>query len=257
MAIDKLDRSKLLSCIHIAICDDEDRERKKYKEKIEKIARKHHIDTNIVCYDNARSFLFYMEDMEYLPDVIYMDIHMPELDGMKLSKILREKKTPKKFSGELIFLTCDKEYVWDAFDVNAFHYIVKEVTPIEKFEEIFLRVANRVMEHRKKTLLIRGIGEYRKIEIKQIHYFEVFRRIITVHYGEPEECFEFYSSMNKLEEMVFPFGFLRAQRAFILRVGAIHTLNKSKAILENGAEIPISENYYANIKTAFDNMGKR
>ncbi|SHK70278.1 LytR/AlgR family response regulator transcription factor [Hespellia stercorisuis] len=250
MSVDKLNRSMMVSCIHIAICDDEERERKKYKAMIEEVARAHGIDTDITCYDSANSFLFHLEDMECPPDVIYVDIHMPKINGIKLSKMLREGKNNNPFKGELIFLTCDKEYALDAFDVNAFHYIVKDVTAKEKFEEIFIRVARRIMEHRKKTLLIRGIGEYRNIEIEKIRYFEIFRRIITVHYGEPEESFEFYSSMYKLEEMVFPFGFLRAQRAFILRVGAIHTLNKTKAILENGAEIPISEAYYANIKTA-------
>lgn len=257
MSESKFDRASVERCIHIAICDDEEKDRKKYEGMLQELARTHHVDTDIVCYESAGAFLFQLEDMEVFPDVIYMDIHMPKMDGIKLSRMLREGKQHVPFQGELIFLTYDKESFQDAFDVNAFHYVIKDVTPREKFGEIFLRVSERILAQRKKSLLIRGIGEYRNIAIDQIHYFEVYRRIISVHYGEPEERFEFYSSMNRLEEMTFPLGFLRVQRAFIVRVGAIHTLSKTKAVLQSGVEIPIGSAYYDKVRMAFENLKNR
>lgn len=254
MDTDKKSHSKNMNCVHIAICDDNKVDRKKYTSWIETSAKRNQIDVSVVCYESANSFLFQLEDMEYLPDIIYMDIHMPQMDGMELSKILREDNQNVIFKGELIFLTCDEKYVMDAFDVNAFHYIIKEVAPKEKFEEIFMRAIQRILGQKKKKLLLRGVGEYRNIDIDKIIYFEVFRRIITVHYGEPEETFEFYSAMNKLEEMVSPFGFLRVQRSFILRVGAILSLKKTKAIMKNGSAIPVGDAYYSNVQMAFERI---
>ena len=54
--------------------------------------------------------------------------------------------------------------------------------------------------------MLKGIGEYRNIPIQSIYYFEVFQRIITVHYDNNEQ-FEFYSSIGKLEITVLPKDF--------------------------------------------------
>ena len=53
---------------------------------------------------------------------------------------------------------------------------------------------NKAVEKEQEFILLKGIGEYRNIPIQSIYYFEVFQRIITVHYDNNEQ-FEFYSSI--------------------------------------------------------------
>lgn len=74
--------------------------------------------------------------------------------------------------------------------------------------------------------MLKGIGEYRNIPIQSIYYFEVFQRIITVHYDNNEQ-FEFYSSIGKLEITVLPKGFLRIHRSYIVSVPQIKTFNST------------------------------
>ena len=99
-------------------------------------------------------------------------------------------------------------------------------------------------------LSLKGIGEYRNIPIQSIYYFEVFQRIITVHYDNNEQ-FEFYSSIGKLEITVLPKGFLRIHRSYIVSVSQIKTFNSTSLTLMNGKELPVGRKYLPNLKTAF------
>ena len=64
------------------------------------------------------------------PDVLFLDIQMPGMDGMETAKMLRQDNEDMI----LIFVTAAEEYVFQAFDVGAFHYLVKPFSD-EKFKE--------------------------------------------------------------------------------------------------------------------------
>lgn len=73
------------------------------------------------------------------PDILFLDIQMPGMDGMETARILRQKNERMV----LIFVTAVEEYVFQAFDVAAFHYLVKPFSD-EKFEEVVKRAVRSI-----------------------------------------------------------------------------------------------------------------
>ena len=77
-------------------------------------------------------------------DIVFLDIQMEGMNGIDTARVLREKQEDTV----LIFITGVKEYVFEAFDVAAFHYLLKPVDE-KKFSEVFER-AKKEVEKRKK-----------------------------------------------------------------------------------------------------------
>ena len=109
--------------MQIAICDDEKSIGLILEEKIKKLLPDAVIET-------------YLSGDELIasgckPDMLFLDIQMPGMNGMETARILRQKNERMV----LIFVTAVEEYVFEAFDVAAFHYLVKPFSD-EKFEEV-------------------------------------------------------------------------------------------------------------------------
>lgn len=101
-------------------------------EHIARLLTKQFVDV-VGCYDNAFDALQAFQDKQ--PDVLFLDIEMPEISGMDLAEKLRTIG----YEGELIFITAYNEYALQAFDVNATDYLLKPV-----MEEDIARAMQRV-----------------------------------------------------------------------------------------------------------------
>ena len=105
--------------ISIAIVDDE----KVIREQIKFFVEKKQTESVIDTYSSGEELL--MADRDY--DIIFLDIQMDGMNGIDTARALRQKTEDTV----LIFITGVKEYVFDAFDVAAFHYLIK---PIEELK---------------------------------------------------------------------------------------------------------------------------
>lgn len=219
------------------LCDDQEQMLDFYEEKLLKLAEKHNRELEICRFKSGRELLFHFEDIGDTVDAIYMDINMPEIDGVSVSENLRKDG----YSGEIIFLTVSEEHFLPAFDVGAFNYILKEKTTSERFEEIFLKVLDTVDHHNKECILLSSGGAHRKIELADIHYFEVRKRIVTVYYGE--ETFEFYSTLEKLENQLLGKGFYQVNRAYLVAEHSIKEYTYETLYMNNGDAVPIGRSY--------------
>lgn len=110
--------------MRVAICDDEIKMRELLAAKVRRLCP----DADIVLVKSGSELL----SMEPQPEILFLDIGMPKMSGMEAARALRENNK----SMVLIFVTAFAEYVFQAFDVGAFHYLVKPFTD-EKFAEVF------------------------------------------------------------------------------------------------------------------------
>ena len=101
----------------IAICDDE----KYIRDFLAECISDEITDAIVKCYESAEDLL----EAAYNPDILFLDIQMPGIDGMELAKQVRANGS----DAVIIFVTALEEYVFNAFDVRAFNYLVK---PIDK-----------------------------------------------------------------------------------------------------------------------------
>ena len=112
--------------MRIAICDDE----KNIRELIADKVKKQYPQGDIVFFSSGEELLLSKEQ----PDILFLDIQMNGKNGMETARELRKKD--KKVI--IFFVTAIEDYVFQAFDVGAFHYLVKPLDEV-KFTEILCR----------------------------------------------------------------------------------------------------------------------
>lgn len=228
----------------IAICDDNPDYVRECETLIKKISLKKHINVEIFRYGTGMQLLFAQEENRTKADLVFLDISMPGMSGVNTAHELRKLQS----RAEIVFFTHSKENMLDAFDVQALHYIVKEQTSAEKVEEIFTRAAMRIARKTQETIAFNCAGETRSVPVSQIFYFESFRNIITVYYET--ERFEFYSTMGKLEELLFNRGFIRIHRSYLIALHYIASVAGTEVEMVNGDKLPVSRGRLADLRAA-------
>ena len=166
--------------MHILFCDDEKEDIEKYKIIAVEIAKNINIPLEIHTCTSAAEVLLNIEDYGAFVDVLFLDIGMVSgKNGMEVSKELRKQY---HFAGEIVFITKSEKYVFDAFDVNASGYIVKNKTSDIRIKEVIGMAICNAQEKKKEYLLLKGIGEYRNIALSDIFAFEAKNNRIIVYY---------------------------------------------------------------------------
>lgn len=228
----------------IAICDDE----KTICGQVEKLVKKQMPDCDTALFASGEELLRETK----IFDIIFLDIHMDGINGMQAARILRNKKE----EALLIFITGLKEYVFESFDVSAFHYLLK---PIEeaKFAEVFAKAVAET--ERKKGLVeepffMKSNGRTMILNRNQILYIESQNRMVNFH--TTNECLELYFDMRDLEQQLGR-NFYRCHRGYIVNMGHITEYGKDSISLTNGETICLSRRKYKEfVKVYMDYLRK-
>lgn len=238
--------------LKVALCDDNRDSIEKYAQLLIQVAEKNQIETELSCFDSGESLLFHYTDIPEDVDIIYLDIMMDKTDGMETARKLRDCKC----KAQIVFLTGCEEYVYEAFDVNAIHYLLKNDTSFEKFEKVFLKAADTASDKENERFTFEFDGETGVILLNQIAYFEIWRRLVTVHYGDGETA-KFYASMEQLEEKLRKKDFVRSHRSFLVHLPYIVKFQRQSLRLRTGEEVPIGVTYMQSLKQTFSDYISR
>lgn len=221
----------------IAVCEDEIEVQKMLAESIQKVCP----NAEILCYLSSEALLEADEQI----DILFLDIQMPGKNGMETARTLRKRG----MDTILIFVTAIEEYVFQAFDVGAFHYLVKPFEQ-EKFAEVLRNAikqkinkkANETEFPKKESpcLMITTDGKHLTVNLKDIVYAEVFNRKIIIHTMDGE--IEYYGKMKELEQKAGEL-FYRSHRAYLVNLGYITKYNATTIWLEKGQALMAKQNY--------------
>ena len=209
----------------ILIVDDEPLARERLHRHIQEI------DTgyDIIEADNGLSALQQTE--KHAPDIVLLDIRMPGMDGIEAASKLSELETPPA----IIFTTAYDEYALEAFDAHAIAYLLKPIRK-EKLEKA-LKAAqrlNRVQlqsiqknddEAQEQHLSVRIHSGVRKIELKDIYYFQAEQKYVTVKYLGGEVLIE--ESLKSLEAR-FNHSFIRIHRNALISKQQLTAIRKDQ-----------------------------
>jgi two-component system, LytTR family, response regulator LytT len=174
---------------------------------------------------------------EHNPDLVFLDVQMPGLDGFGVIKKLLDKKVPLP---KIVFATAFDQYAVKAFEVNAVDYLLKPfdkkrvaqaiqkarakqeggALPADKIESLV-----RMLESQKQTskILLKTIGRMFLIDQKDICYAWIEDGVITVVTGGPAGM-EGQSNCRTLEELLEsldPNFFWRAHRSYLVNINRI------------------------------------
>lgn len=187
---------------------------------------------------------------KHSPDIVFLDIQMPEMDGFEMLKQLEE--IPK-----VIFISAYDDYAIDAFKVNALDYLLKPVDPaqlaatLEKIkkdtdDEFFSPVSNTREERKlnnKDRVFIKDGEKCFFPYLEEIRYFESQGNYVRVFFKDERPMI--LRSLNALEERLSPEDFFRANRKYLINLHAIESIENwfnggLKVKLTDKTEIEIS-----------------
>lgn len=220
--------------ISIAVCDDEILECSALAKKIKSICENLNTEVSVKEFYHANDMA--VSDDNF--DLIFLDILMPEINGMEVAKQIRKSKTKSK----IVFVTVTKNYVFEAYDVEAYHYLMKPVNQ-DKLKNIITRAVKDIQTDENKEYLVLSTGKNkRKILLKDILYIESYGRTIVFHCNK-EEITE-YRKIGELENNLSDKNFFRIHKSFIVNLEHIETYTRKEAVLENGNNLPIAKRRY-------------
>ena len=228
--------------MRIGICDDEKEIREMIKDKVQMLYPK----AEVSLYASGEQLL-----AGELPDILLLDIQLLGKSGIETAEELRQ--IDKQLI--IIFVTAIEDYVFQAFDVDAFHYLVKPFSD-EKFTQVLQKAAEQFAD-RKKTefvyvkkerpsLLITAGGTHITVNYEDIVYAEVFNRKVIIH--TLNEDIEYYGKLKDLEEKAGE-GFYRPHRAYLVNFYFIRKYDATTIYLEKGQALLAKQNYQGFVKS--------
>jgi two-component system, LytTR family, response regulator len=234
------------------IIDDELLARALLKEYLQKIGG---IDIIAEC---ANGFEGVKAIAQHQPDLIFLDVQMPKLNGFEMLELIDE--TPA-----VIFTTAFDEYALKAFDAHAIDYLLKPFT-IDRLREAIQKLQHKVAEPKKEnTLQTPVIASFQnpRIVVKfnsQIHiipyddivYLEAADDYVKIH--TTARYFLKKKTMAYFEELLPTQNFCRVHRSFIVNlslIAKVEPYEKDGAIitLHSKQEIPVSKAGYVKLKS--------
>ena len=225
--------------MRIAICDDE----KNIRELIGTKVRKQYPESEIVFFSSGEELL--LSDMRI--DILFLDIQMSGRNGIETAKEIRKNNKMMM----IVFVTAMEEYVFQAFDVGAFHYIVKPIDD-EKFSSVLQRAVEEwcykskdVKAPEKNYVLINNSGVHTKVVLDEIIYAEVFNRKVVIHKLNGE--IEYYGKMSDLESVAGD-SFFRPHRAYLINFKYVEKYDATTIYLEKGTALMAKQSYSEFVK---------
>lgn len=230
--------------MRIAICDDE----KEMCAGLKRLIWKQRADAEVSLFTSGRQLL---ESRQHF-DIVLMDIQMEGMSGIETAKTLRRKDD----SAVLIFVTALKEYVFEAFDVSAYHYLLKPVSE-EKFCRVFEGACNEAEKRRREAaeqIFFQTKSRSFTIQKKDILYVESRGRKVDIH--TVKECVTVYGTMNSMAEKLGE-DFYRCHRGYLVNMARVAEYEKDKILLGNGEAVFMAREKYSEFVKAYMRFLKR
>lgn len=220
----------------IAICDDEPEIREGIELNTKKWAAQSGHDCKIETFPNAEALLFAHAEKAF--DILLLDIQMPGMDGIALSRKIREKDERV----QLVFITAVPDFIGEGYEVAALHYLLKPVQP-EKLAAVLDRACKN-LKIAEAMLPLQIGGETQMIPLRSISYVEAKGHYVTIH--TENETFEKKSSLSEMLEKLDG-RFYQCQRSFVVNLHQIRKVSRTEVELTDGSRLPLSRGLYDDI----------
>ena len=178
---------------------------------------------------------------EQKPDLLFLDIQMPNIDGMELAHSLPEET-------RVVFTTAFKEYAFESYEVNALDFLLKPVrynkflAAVEKARKL-CSPRTVVQLQQPNTVFIRVDGEWRNIVIDQIVYVNGMKDYVLFYLDGEKKPLISHLTMKAVEEMLPSDRFLRVHRSYIIAVDKISKVDRNDCIYIGNEVIHIPDGY--------------
>lgn len=232
--------------MNIAVCDND----RNIADDIARLVKRDAPSATVRIFASGEDFLRAREEFA----VVFLDIR--GIAGLSAARILRKRQEADKTAKTIvIFVTGYREYMEEAFDVNAFHYLLKPVD-VKKFSAVFLRALKEaafIEQREKDCIMLKTATERHKIFADEIFFVESSNKKVVVH--TEAAVYETYGTMESFAERL-PKYFFRCHRCYIVNFAKIAAYNADGIRLTNGGAILLSRKKYGDFVKAYMSYAK-
>jgi two-component system LytT family response regulator len=239
------------------LVDDEELARQLLREYVQAVP-----DVEIVA-ECANGFQAVKAIGEHKPDLVFLDVQMPKLDGLEVLELIGRDVA-------VIFTTAYDSYAMRAFDAHAVDYLLKPFS-LERFKTAVERARQRIGQQMppaaELTVEARGPGKHparivvkdgakvHVIPVEKLDYAEAQDDYVALH-SEGKSYLK-QQTISSLEAMLDPQQFVRIHRSYLVNLERIariepYTKDSRVVVLASGAQLPVSRTGYERLKTLLD-----
>lgn len=215
-----------------------------------------HPEIEIVC--ECGSGLEGLAEIRNLkPDLVFLDVEMPECDGFDVLEMLGGDSPPA-----VVFVTAYDKYALRAFEAGALDYLLKPFDNT-RFELALDRAMERIVQGRSSTrtrehLAVKSAGQLTFLKISEIDWIEAADYYSCLHVGARSHLLR--RSMAELDEELDQSAFCRIHRSTIVRLDHVRGLKLSEngeydVLLRDGTRLRLSRRYRKQLQSRLDLPG--
>jgi len=180
---------------------------------------------------------------EQCPDLLFLDIQMPDLSGMELARMLAPQT-------RVVFTTAFKEYAFESYEVSALDFLLKPIrynkflAAIDKARQ--WKAATTTVSQPQTvspTLFLRVDGELHSVAIDRIVYVSGLKDYVMFYLDGENRPLVTHLTMKAVEEMLPAGRFLRVHRSYIVAVDKISKVDRNDCIYIGNEIIHVPDGY--------------
>lgn len=189
------------------------------------------------------------EIRERKPQIVFLDIQMPDLNGLELSKMISSDT-------RIIFTTAFKEYAFDSYEVSALDFLLKPIRynkfldATQKAKQWFeMREAAEIKEsktQKRNSIFIKVDGVLRKADFNDILYVEGMKDYVMFYLESEERPLVTYMRMKTVEDLLPSESFMRIHRSFIVNLDKISSIDSYNDVHIKDEIIHVTDAYKEN-----------
>ncbi len=186
-------------------------------------------EITVTTYDNPAVFL---QQYKADADVIFMDILMPQMNGIDCARRLRKMDE----NVILCFVTSMAKYAVQGYEVGAIDFIIKPLN-YDEFSMKMSRIVRVLRKQATATILISARNGIRKIDLRDLIYVEVYNHSLIYH--TTDGVFEAYGKLSALEADERFHHFIRCSASHLVNCNMISSVQED-SVTVHGLQLPIS-----------------
>lgn len=227
----------------ICICDDDSFFKREIRNRLSSFQPEGRC-FDVSDFSSAEELLSYYKNGGCF-DIVFIDIELKGMNGIEAAEKIRET-APETI---IIFVSGQSEYIFEAFRIEALHFLIKPVSDAE-FSEVFLRAVKKY-KALNASIILKWERTRNKILINKISYVEGYRRHLTVHTANGS--FEAVGKISEIQEILSPHGFVKVHQGFIVNMNYIKCFGLNEIELTDGSRVPVSVRKKQEALNIYDN----
>ena len=216
--------------ISIAIIEDSREDYEFLADCIKKYSKSSGELVTVRHYESALKFL---DEYKFNYDIIFMDIELPDINGVLASEKLRAKDNDVA----LVFVTNLAHLAIKGYAVSAADFIVKPVN-YYKLSALLAKLIKNIKLDRDDYITISTVGGMERISLGAVVYIEAEAHRITFHLGDREVTYS--GTLTACEKLLPQQNFVRCYQSFIVNIKYVESCGNTELTLSDGTVIPVS-----------------